>query len=127
MNFSIGPVWIDPAALPALVAFITGYLVAAVFAARRYGARGLWAAWAAATLVGAATSGEGLRNHDPMGFVLDLAVMAVPAGICALAIARTSRRPGVRKRVQLLLGGVAFVLALPLAVVLSFAAAVAGH
>ena len=127
MNFSIGPVWIDPGGLPALIAFITGYLMAAVFAARRYGARGLWCAWAAATLVGGITAGEGLRNLDAAGFALDLAAMAIPTGVCALVIARTLRRPGVRKRVQLLLGGAAFVLALPLAVVLPIAAAVAGH
>lgn len=127
MSFSIAQVWADPVALPAITAFIIGYVVAAVFAARRAGAPGLWKAWAGATLLGAIAMGGGLWPPDPLGLLLALAAMAGPTGVCALVIARTLCRPGVRKRVQLLLGGVAFVLAIPLGLVVMIAAVVAWH
>lgn len=125
MSFSVAEVWAGPAVIAAIIAFVAGYVAAAVLAARRFGARGLWGVWAAATLLAAIAMGGGPR--DPTPFAVQFAALALPTGVCALVIARTLRRPGVRKRVQLLLGGAAFVLALPLTALVLIALMVAMH
>lgn len=103
----------------AIFLFILGYLVAAVFIARRFGIRGLWGVWAAAVVVGVV----GLAQRGPMladlqVLLINLSFLAIPTATCALVIARTLRRaPPVRLGVQLALGGAGFVAALPLVLV----------
>lgn len=131
MNFSVAEIHHGPMyPMGSLLLMCIVYVAASVVLGRRFGARGLWGAWFAALgfLVltftinmmrlphgptGGYTLADALRNSFEM-----LPILGVPAAATALVLGwaqRRARPAGVPA--QLALGMGAFILALPVAIV----------
>ncbi|HEX8211361.1 MAG TPA: hypothetical protein VF584_14395 [Longimicrobium sp.] len=116
MHFSIASVDVDWSFVALSLVLLVVYVLLTVVAGRRFGLRGLWAAWivavVATSLFPLVIHGAHFAHLDAVTMVLHTAVVAVPMAISAWVIASTLRRPRpVGVPVQLALGTVSFVLA----------------